>query len=72
MISFDWWTGAEDPLNNETMRFTVYGSIMNSNPAGVPQAAYQFGAKSNWGQFVENYIGTAGGYPGDGSWAWIN
>ncbi|WP_158594795.1 hypothetical protein [Cryobacterium melibiosiphilum] len=45
---------------------------MNSNPAGVPQAAYQFGAKSNWGQFVENYIGTAGGYPGDGSWAWIN
>jgi hypothetical protein len=38
MISFDWWTGASDPVAGEKMRFAVTASIANSNPAGVPRA----------------------------------
>jgi len=54
------------------MRFTVYGSMVNSNPGGAPQkVAHEVGAQPICGQFVERCIGTTGAYPGDGSLACI-
>jgi hypothetical protein len=70
MISFDWWTGASDPVAGEKMRFTVTASIVNSNPAGVPRAVYEAGAKSTWAKFVSTYMLDYGAP--DGSWYWTN
>jgi hypothetical protein len=70
-ISFDWWTGS-DPLPNEHMRFTVYGSIVNSNPAGLPRGVYATGAKTTWGTFIQTYVSRAGGIGDPFDWNWLN
>jgi len=50
------------------VRFTVYGSMVDSNLGGAPQVAHEVGAR---GQFVEQCIGATVTNPGDGSLACI-
>lgn len=63
---------SSNPVRKGTMRFTVYGSMVNSNPDGPPQkVAHEVGAQPICGQFVGHCIGTTGAYPGDGPLAGI-
>jgi hypothetical protein len=74
-ISFDWYgtkSSPSKPIASEQMQLIIYGSIVNSNPAGIPRAAYLTGAKTNWGNFLSNYTSTLGGYPGNPKWSWLN
>ncbi|WIE61421.1 hypothetical protein DEI97_017010 [Curtobacterium sp. MCLR17_032] len=68
-ISFDWWTGADNPVAGEKMRFTVAGYVLNEDvPGGQP--LYRAGAKSEWGKFVNQYMLSM--MAPDGSWYWTN
>lgn len=75
MISFDFWTKNESNSAIK-MRFTVYGSVANSNPGGVPQWLYLVGAKAAWGGFVQKVVMAEGGpinpQAQAGYWSWIN
>ena len=63
---------SSNPVRKGPMRFTGYGSIVNSNPGGAPQkVAHEVGAQPICGQFLQHCIGTTGVNPGDGPLACI-
>jgi hypothetical protein len=74
VISFD-FVGTPSDVSREpgeTMRFYVYGSVVNSNPGGLPRAVYSTGAKATWGSMLSTYASFHGASAAGVGWHWVS